>query len=541
MQAVARFFLFQTRWRGRTLQKPFLSFPVMSIPLRRCLTAFALATLGCAPAGDSFVVANATIVDGTGTPGRTGSVRVRGDRITDVGTVTPSRGERVIDATGLVLAPGFIDTHSHATGDLRDDTTALGAVSQGITTIIGGQDGGSRLPLAEWFARLDSSSAPINVASYVGHGSVREQVMGDDFRRAATTAEIDSMRALVRQGMVAGALGLSSGLEYDPGIYSTTEEVIALAKEAGTAGGRYISHIRSEDRYFWSAVDEIIRIGREAQVPVQISHAKLAMKSLWGQADSLITVLDAARASGVDITADIYPYLYWQSTLTVLFPKRDFTSRASAEFALTETSTPGGLLLAAYAPEPRWRGKTVADVAKERGVDSITALIDLIQGALEMEKRLTPDSLAKVDVETVIGTSMIEADVERIMKWPHTNFCTDGALTGNHPRGFGSYPRILGEYVRSREVLTLEEAIRKATSLAAEHMGLAERGTVAAGMYADLVLFDPQTIADHATPERPREVSSGVRRVWVNGVEVFADSVANGAKAGRVLRRAGTR
>jgi len=510
------------------------------MPFRLRLTALAVVVIACAPAGDSssFVITNAAIVDGTGSPRRAGAVRVRGDRITDVGEVTPARGERVIDARGMVLAPGFIDTHSHATGDLRDDTTALGAVSQGITTIVGGQDGGSRLPLGEWFAQLEAAPVPVNVASYVGHGSIRDQVMGDDFRRAATAAEIDSMRALVRAGMAAGALGLSSGLEYDPGIYSTTEEVVALAKEAASAGGRYISHIRSEDRYFWAAVDEIIRIGREAKLPVQISHAKLAMRSLWGRADSLITVLDAARASGVDITADVYPYLYWQSTLTVLFPKRDFTNRASAEFALTETSTPGGLLLAAYAPEPRWRGKTVAEVAKERGVDSITALIDLIQGALDMEKRLPPDSLEKIDVETVIGTSMIEADVERIMRWPHTNFCTDGALTGNHPRGFGSYPRILGEYVRTRGVLTLEEAVHKATSLAAAHMGFTERGTIAPGKSADLVLLDPETITDHATPERPREVSSGVARVWVNGVEVYADGIATGARAGRVLRRA---
>lgn len=261
------------------------------------------------------------------------------------------------------------------------------------------------------------------------------------------------------------------------------------------------------------------------------------MKSLWGRADSLIAVFDAARASGVEITADIYPYLYWQSTLTVLFPKRDFSNRASAEFALTETSTPGGLLVTTYAPDARWAGKTVADVARERGVDSITALIDLIQGALDMEKRLTPDSLVKIDVESVIGTSMIESDVERLMQWPYTNFCTDGSLTGNHPRGFGSYPRILGQYVRGRGVLTLEEAVRKATSLAASNMGFRERGTIAPGMFADLVLFDPATIIDHATPARPHELSTGVLRVWVNGVEVFAEGRPSAAKAGRVLRR----
>jgi N-acyl-D-amino-acid deacylase len=179
----------------------------------------------------------------------------------------------------------------------------------------------------------------------------------------------------------------------------------------------------------------------------------------------------------------------------------------------------------------------VADVARERGVDSVTALIDLIQGALDMEKRLTPDSLAKIDVESVIGTSMIEADVEKLMRWPHTNFCTDGSLTGNHPRGFGSYPRILGEYVRMRGVLSLEEGVRKATSLAAAHMGFTNRGTIAPGMFADLVLFDPATIIDRATPQQPRESSTGVQRVWVNGVEVFASGVATGARAGKVLRR----
>ncbi len=508
--------------------------------LRSCLTGILLGAIACAtPNGrdESFVVANATIIDGTGGARTTGSVRVRGDRIVDVGTVTPARGERVVDAGRMVLAPGFIDTHSHATGDLREDTTALGAVSQGITTIVGGQDGGSRLPLAEYLAELERQPAPLNIASYVGHNSVRRQVMGDDFRRKATPAEIDSMKVLVRAGMTAGALGLSTGLEYDPGIYSDPDEVLELAREAAAAGGRYISHIRSEDRYFWPAIDEIIRIGREAKLPVQISHVKLAMKSLWGGADSLVTVLDAARAGGVDITADIYPYLYWQSTLTVLFPKRDFTNRASAEFALTETSTPGGLLLTAYAAEPRWAGRTVADVARERGVDSVTALIDLIQGALDLEKRLTPDSLATIDVESVIGTSMIEEDVERLMRWPHTNFCTDGALTGNHPRGFGSYPRIFGLYVRDRSVLTLEDAVKKATSLAAAHMGLRERGTIAPGMYADLVLFDPATIVDRATPQQPREASTGVHRVWVNGVEVFGDGRATGAKAGKVLRR----
>jgi N-acyl-D-amino-acid deacylase len=508
--------------------------------MRRCLTATVFVVVACqgAPAPGSFVIAHATIIDGSGVPGAAGAVRVQGDRILEVGDVSPRRGEPVVDGTGLVLAPGFIDTHSHATRDLDDDTTALGAVSQGITTIVGGQDGGSPLPLDEFFGRLEARPGAINVAAYVGHNSIRSQVMGEDFRRQATPGEIDSMRVLVRVGMAAGALGLSTGLEYDPGIYSSTDEVLTLAREASVAGGRYISHLRSEDRYFWSAVDEIIRIGRETRMPVQISHVKLAMKSLWGRADSLVQVLDAARASGVEITADIYPYLYWQSTLTVLFPRRDFTNRASAEFALTETSTPGGLLVSTFAPDPRWAGKTVAEIAAARGVDSVTALIDLIQEVLAFEKRLSADSLDRITTESVIGTSMIEDDVERLMRWPHTNFCTDGSLTGSHPRGFGSYPRILGRYVRERGVLSLEAAIEKSTSLAAKHMGIVDRGRIAPGQFADLVLFDPATIIDHATPAEPHRVSAGVQRVWVNGVEVYAGGRATGARAGRVLRRA---
>ncbi len=493
-----------------------------------------VAATGCTePQLNGFVVVNATVIDGTGAPGRTAAVRVRGDSIVAVGELTPESGEAVIDAQGKVLAPGFIDTHSHATGDLRDDSTALAAVSQGITTIVGGQDGGSPPDLAAALKDIEATPAPVNVASYVGHGSIRRHVLGDDFRRVATPAEIDSMRVLLRAGLEAGALGMSTGLEYDPGIYSASDEVLTLAKDVAAAGGRYISHIRSEDYAFWQAIDEIIRIGREAKLPVQVSHAKLAMRDLWGRADSLLRVLDAARASGVQITADVYPYLFWQSTLTVLFPKRNFEDRAAANFALTQTTTPGGLRLATYRPKPEYQGKTLAAVAAMRGVDSVTALIDVIRDAERMKKE-SPDGES---VEGIIATSMVEEDVEAIMRWPFTNFCTDGSLTGMHPRGFGSFPRIFGFYVRERKVMPLEEAVRRATSLAASNMGIAGRGTIAPGMKADLVLFDPATIIDRATPEDPHAVSTGVLRTWVNGVEVFDGVRATAAKAGRVIRR----
>jgi len=271
---------------------------------------------GATPAQPGVLITNAIVIDGTGSPGRRVAVRVIGDRIAAIGDLQPANGDQVVDAHGLVLTPGFIDTHTHADDGLDDHPEALAVVSQGITTIIGGQDGGSSLPLSAYFTALEKKPAAVNVGMYVGHGSVRDSVMGADFKRAASPAEVQRMADLVANDMRAGAIGLSSGLEYDPGIYSDRSEVIALAKVAAQFGGRYISHIRSEDYAFWQAIDEIIAIGREAKLPVQISHAKLAMRSIQGQADSLVRLLDRARASGVDITADIYPYLYWHSTLT---------------------------------------------------------------------------------------------------------------------------------------------------------------------------------------------------------------------------------
>jgi len=484
------------------------------------------------PARPGFLITNANVIDGSGSPARRASVRVEGDRIAAVGELATRSGETVVDAHGLTLAPGFIDTHSHADDDLFEHPEALAVVSQGITTIIGGQDGGSPIPLARYLDSLQKSPGAVNVGMYVGHGSIRDSVMGEDFKRVATPAEVDRMKAMLASEMQAGAIGLSSGLEYDPGIYSDPSEVIALAKVAASFGGRYISHIRSEDYAFWKAIDEIITIGREAKLPVQISHTKLAMRDLWGHADSLVRILDAARKSGVDITADVYPYLYWHSTLTVLFPKRDFENRTSAEFALTQTSTPGGLLLGHYEPNPSYAGKTVAEISKLRGTDSITTLIDLIRDSEAMRKRTGHSS------ESVIGTSMVEPDVELIMKWPYTNLSTDGSLDGPHPRGYGAFPRFLGRYVRERKVMPLEEAVHRMTSLAAEHMGIKDRGRITPGMFADLVLFDPATVIDRATPAEPHLVSVGIARVWVNGAEVFADGKTTAARPGKVIRRA---
>ena len=495
-----------------------------------------LAIGGCGGQGDgarATLIVNASILDGSGAAARAGSVRIVGDRIAAVGDLERDEQDSVVDAKGRVLAPGFIDTHSHADGDLFEHPDALAMVSQGITTAIVGQDGGSNFPLSEFFSRLEDEPSALNVASYAGFGTIREEVLGEDFRRSATPDEVASMRTLMRAEMEAGALGMGTGLEYDPGIYSAPEEVIAVAREAAAYGGRYISHVRSEDRWFWDAIDELLEIGRVTGMPVQISHIKLALRRELGKAGRLIEILDDARASGIDVTADIYPYTYWESTLTVLFPDRDFENRETAEFALSQITTPEGAHLGAYKPNPAYVGKTLREISEMRGSDPVTTLMELIRESQAYERETGEE-----EVESLIATSMQESDIEELMNWPHTNLCTDGDLVASHPRGFGSYPRFLGRYARERGIMDLATAVHKSSGLAAEHMGIPDRGLIRAGMKADLVLFDPATVIDHATPGAPQTLSEGIERVWVNGEIVYEEGRASGRLPGQVIRRA---
>ena len=473
----------------------------------------------------STLIRNAEVLDGTGAPARRVDVRIGGDRIVGIGPLAPKSGERVLDAGGLTLAPGFIDTHSHHDRGLLEKPDAAAAISQGITTIVVGQDGGSAFPLAAFFESLRSTPVAVNVASYVGHGTLRRRVLGTDYRRPATEDEVSKMRELLRSEMQAGALGMSTGLEYDPGIYSKPEEVVALAKDVAALGGRYMSHIRSEDRHFWKAIEEVITIGREAKLPVHVSHVKLAMRNLWGQADKLVQMLDRARKDGIEITADIYPYTYWQSGATVLFPERNYDDKEEAELVLKEVVAPGDLLFTSFPPNPAYAGKTLAQIAVERGTEPATTLLNLIKEAE------AADSGA-----SVVATSMDEKDVAVLMRWRFANICSDGALGGGHPRGFGAFPRVLGLYVRERRVLALEEAIRKMTSLAAATVGIKERGRIAPGQFADLVLFDPRTVIDRATTAAPQTPSEGIKIVWVNGVEVFNEGATTDTRPGQVLR-----
>ena len=499
--------------------------------------AFVLLAGGCGggpPPG--LVITNARIVDGSGASGFVGAVRVLDGRIAAVGpAVSPSPGDAVFDADGLTLAPGFVDTHSHADSDLLERLDATAAVSQGITTLVVGQDGGSRWPLAAFRERLEATPATVNVAGYAGHNTLRRRVLGEDFRREATEVEVASMRRLLETELAAGALGLSTGLEYDPGIYSAPEEVLELARAAAAVGGRYISHLRSEDRGFREAVEEIVRIGAETGMPVQISHAKLALRSLWGEAPWFLGRLDEARSAGVDITLDVYPYPYWQSTLTVMFPDRNFGDLDEARFVVAEIASPAGMLIPVFAPRPAYAGRTLADIAAERGEEPAATLLWLIGEAEAM--RADPDRDPQIRVESVLATSMDEDDIAAIFAWEHANLATDGGLFGAHPRGFGSFPRAIRQFVRERGILSLEEAVRRMTSLAADHMGFPDRGRIAPGKMADLVLFDPRTVTDRATPEDPHALSAGIERVWVAGETVFRDGRTTAARPGVFLTR----
>jgi len=489
--------------------------------------------LSPAPTQDSssWLISGVQIVDGSGADAFPGSVRIDGGRIAAVGDLEPLPGETVIDGQGQVLAPGFIDTHSHADRDLFDQPGALAAVGQGITTAIFGQDGGSPLPLSEFYARIEASPVALNVAAYSGHNTLRDSVMGKDFKRPASDAETEQMQSLLEADLQAGALGLSSGLEYDPGINSEPSEVKQLARLAAQYGGRYISHVRSEDRWFIEALQEIITIGRETGMPVQVSHIKLAMKSLYGRAPEILAMLDQARAEGVDITADIYPYEYWQSNLSVLVPDRDPNNIKEISFALAELAPPEGITFSRFDPDPSLVGQTITAIAAARGETPVETFSALLAESQAMEEATGNGA------DMIIAVGMTEKDIIDLLKWPHTNVCTDGMLVDRHPRGTGSFPRILGRYSREMGALTLEEAVHKMSGLTAAHMGIKDRGLIAKGMAADLVLFDPDTIIDNATSADPQAANTGITTVWVNGEPVFENGAVTGNLPGVIIRR----
>ncbi len=486
---------------------------------------------GRAPAAD-LLLRNAALYDGTGAAPRAADVRIHGDRISAVGArLAAAPGETVRDLHGLALAPGFIDMHSHGDRGLLADLDAATIARQGVTSIFIGQDGESNYPLRDYYARLAATPAAINVASMIGHATLRKQVMGTDLYRAATPQELARMRALLAAELTAGAFGLSTGLEYEEGHFATTEEVVELSKVAAAAGGFYISHVRDEADHVFDSFDEILRIGREAHIPVEITHIKLGSTPVWHLAASRMPAyFAAARREHVDLTADVYPYTYWHSTIRVIVPDRDFYNPAKVAAALQDNGGAAAIRVVRYTPEPGMKGKTLAEIATAWQVTPVEAYMRIVRAtAAEIE----PDS---PPLEEIIATTMSEDDVRWFIAQPAIMFCSDGELHGAHPRGAGTFPRILGHYVREEKVLTLQAAVHRMTELPARRLGLADRGQVAPGYVADLVVFDPATVIDRSTIAQPEAAPEGIPAVLVAGEWVIENGQPTGRHPGRVLR-----
>lgn len=503
-------------------------------------TAFLFACSSDAPRPvTSTLLTNALIYDGNGAAAIHGSVRIDAEsqRIMAVGNVEPIAGEVVYDVEGLALAPGFIDVHSHHDLELDQYRHMPGVVSQGVTTIVRGQDGFSvegigdgYISIVDFNKAFEANPAAVNFASFSPHNSIRAAVMGDDYRRHATKDEIAAMVVLLEADMQAGALGMSTGLEYEPGIYSARDEVLTLARVLKAHGGRYTSHLRDEDDRVMDAIEELIDIGREVRIPVNISHIKLADRELWGTTDSVLDILNEARADGIELTADVYPYQRWAANLAILFPSRDYSRREDAEFTFAHTAIAEDILLLKFPANPDFNGRTVADVAALTGRSPEDTLMDLA--------RTADDHLRATGQEgsLIIAKGMSEEDIVAFMQWPHAVFCSDG-WHGGHPRGYGSFPRVLGRYVRELGVLTLPAAIHKMTGMAAATLGIRDRGQIRVGNYADIVVFDPETIADNATMTNPTAEATGIKHVWVNGALVFNDGKPTGVYAGQIISR----
>ncbi len=483
-------------------------------------------------ASKSTLIKNVWIIDGTGAVPFFGAVRIQGNKILAVGNLTPQQGERVIDGRQQYITPGFIDSHSHHFGSLKKEPQGIAMTNQGITTILIGQDGDS-YPMDTLQTFFAKNKVAVNVASYTGHSSLREKIMGrNNVFRAASLAEIDKMKKALASDLQKGSFGLSTGLEYESAFYSSKEEVVALAQVASDYKRGYISHIRSEDIQLKDAIDEIIEIGKRTGIPVKLSHIKIANKKDWGKAGMVIQTLDSARKAGINITADVYPYTFWNSTLRVLFPDKKFTSLKSAELATQQLFDPEESVLVRFAPHPSYAGKTIAAIAKERDESAPSTLIQLIKMA-EAYKKANPGSGS---VEALAGKSMLEADVVDFMQWEHANFCSDGAA-GGHPRGYGAFTRILGKYIREQKILSLSQAIHKMTGLTAQHLQIENRGVIAAGNYADLILLNPYIVEDHATIENSKALSTGIKMVWVNGELVYQNQSATQQFPGVLIRK----
>jgi dihydroorotase/N-acyl-D-amino-acid deacylase len=538
--------------------------------------------LAQSPSPFDLVITNGHIIDGTGSPWYSGDLGIRDGKVAFIGNLSASPRKRTIDAAGKVVAPGFIDLLGQSEFSILVEPRLPSKIYQGITTEITGE-GGTIAPLndaiiqadhagyehyqitpdwrtfRQYFARLEKQGIGINLASYVGATQVRRMVLGDD-NTQPTAEQLEQMKALVRDAMKDGAVGVSSALEYAPAPYARTEELIALATEGGKFGGIYSTHMRNESNGVLEAIDEAVRIGREAHVPVEIWHLKVAGKNNWGRMPEVVARINAVRAAGADVTADTYGYTAWFNDFSAFVPPWAHEG-GSAKLVerLKDPSTRERIRKDMWAPSKDWdnewqeipgpeailigivqnpkllplQGKRLSEIAKLWNKDPMDALFDF----------LIEDPYAGV---AVFGMS--QPDVTLALQQPWVAIDNDSSGTSPegilgqehpHPRAYGTFPRILRKYVREDKVLTLEDAIRKMSALPAQRLRLADRGVLKAGMWADVVIFDPATVRDLATFDNPNQLSEGMEYVLVNGVPVIEQNKMTGALPGKVLRGPG--
>ena len=551
--------------------------------IRRILLTLAAAAATLAAQPFDIVIRNGHIIDGTGSPWYSGDVGIRDGHIAAIGTLSGAAARRTIDSRGMIVAPGFIDMLGQSELTILVNPHLPSKIFQGITTEITGE-GGSAAPLnaaiknddktsythygitpdwttfRQYFARLEKQGMGINLASYVGATQVRRMILGD-VNRAPSRVELDRMKALVREAMQDGAVGVSTSLQYAPAPYATTDELIALASEAARFGGIYATHMRSEGDAIIAALDEAFRIGREAHIPVEIWHLKAAGKPNWGRMPEIVRHIEDARKSGIDVAADTYAYPAWFNTFSAFIPPwahdggdaklierlKDPAARTRIRKEMLTPSTewdnewheiPGPesiLVCVVHNPELHaLQGKTIAAIAKMWGKDPIDTIFDLLikDGAFTM---VAVFGMSEDDVALALQQPWVSVDNDSQGTAP------DGLLGREHPhpRAYGTFPRILRKYVREEHKLRLEEAIRKFTALPAQRVRLVDRGVLKQGMWADVVVFDPNTIRDRATFEEPNQLSEGMAYVLVNGVPVIDGGRPTNALPGKVLRGAG--
>jgi N-acyl-D-amino-acid deacylase len=496
-----------------------------------------------------LVITGGKIVDGSGGSWYYGDVGIKGDTIVAMGKLNAEDGSRRLDAKGMVVGPGFIDPHTHARRGIFDDPYALNYIRQGVTTLMEGPDGSSPLPIKDFLDKVAATHTAPNFGTYAGQGSIREQVMGL-VNRKAMPAEIEKMRQITRQAMRDGAFGLSTGLFYVPGNYTPTEEVIELAKVAGSMGGMYTSHMRDEAAGVLDSVKETIRIGEEGGLPTEITHHKIIGKNNWGLSTETLRLVDEARARGVDATIDAYPYTASSTGTAGLIPQwaqeggqKALVERLDApeqrtriKVAVVENiktdrggGDPANVVMANCGFDHKLDGKNLAEITRGRG--------------RELNFENAAEALLEIQHSggcQAVYHAISEEDVERILRYPFTMICSDGEVAhfgvgAPHPRSYGTFARVLGRYVRERKTITLEDAVHRMSGMTAARLKIFDRGLLRPGMKADLVIFNPFTVADLAEFDKPHQYATGFRDVFVNGKAIIANGTLTKERPGRVL------